>query len=170
MKLKQNKKYKAPRVKYKKPPSKFKRKNTTGEDFDYFENRGASGKEIPKKVKRKKIPYINSKGEKLIAESLTLMGIEFEREKVFQDCINPKSGLNLRFDFYLPNNNTLIEFDGMQHFKVCALNVDEEGLKRQIEKDRFKDVYSLNKNIRLLRIKYNKMSKIPFILKNFLGV
>jgi len=39
-----------------------------------------------------------------------------ESQKKFSDCINPDTGHQLRFDFYLPEENILIEYDGKQHF------------------------------------------------------
>ena len=31
--------------------------------------------------------------------------------------VNPKTGHNLRFDFFLPKQNIFIEYDGQQHFE-----------------------------------------------------
>ena len=54
-----------------------------------------------------------SKSEKYIANYLSFQNILFEQEYIFPDCrdINP-----LPFDFYLPDYNTCIEYDGQQHF------------------------------------------------------
>ena len=52
-----------------------------------------------------------SYGEEKISNILKENNIYFEREKSFADL---KHGL-FRFDFYLPNNNIIIEFDGEQH-------------------------------------------------------
>ena len=49
-----------------------------------------------------------SKNEEKIASLLTDAGYKFEREKIFTDLRNGK----MRFDFYLPAQDTLIEFDG----------------------------------------------------------
>ena len=49
-----------------------------------------------------------SKSEEKIASLLTDAGYKFEREKIFPGLRNGK----LRFDFYLPARDTLIEFDG----------------------------------------------------------
>lgn len=45
------------------------------------------------------------------------MNVSFEKEKTFIDCVNPKTNFLLRFDFYLPDYNIIIEYDGEQHFK-----------------------------------------------------
>lgn len=50
-----------------------------------------------------------SKGEERVAFLLSQAKIKYEREKVFPKLRN---GL-LRFDFYLPTSNILIEVDGI---------------------------------------------------------
>ena len=58
---------------------------------------------------RTQLPLIYmSKNEEKIASLLTDAGYKFEREKIFTDLRNGK----MRFDFYLPAQDTLIEFDG----------------------------------------------------------
>jgi very-short-patch-repair endonuclease len=42
------------------------------------------------------------------------MQIEYESQKKFPDCLDKQQ---LRFDFYLPKFNLLIELDGQQHFE-----------------------------------------------------
>lgn len=55
-----------------------------------------------------------SKGERLIAEYLIENNIDFIREYWFKDL---KDIRPLRYDFYLPKKNILIEFDGEQRFR-----------------------------------------------------
>ena len=59
---------------------------------------------------------MTSKGEELISVILKNNNILFEREKTFNDL---KHGL-LRFDFYLPERNIIIEWDGLQHFEQVS--------------------------------------------------
>jgi hypothetical protein len=60
-------------------------------------------------------PYCKkSKGEEELSKILNNNNIIFEREKTFANCKNIKK---LPFDFYLPENNICIEYDGVQHFK-----------------------------------------------------
>jgi hypothetical protein len=40
------------------------------------------------------------------------MKISYEKEKTFSTLKNPKTNKALRFDFYLPQLNTIIEYDG----------------------------------------------------------
>ena len=80
------------------------------------------------------------------------------REKTFTDCVNSKQGrycTKLRFDFYLPNQNTLIEYDGEQHFvKRGKYGEKFETLQ---ENDIIKNKYCKDKGIKLIRIHY----KVP---------
>lgn len=56
-----------------------------------------------------------SKGESEISKFLKKNNIKFIQQKTFKKCKNVRT---LPFDFYLPNYNTCIEFDGEQHFKI----------------------------------------------------
>lgn len=59
--------------------------------------------------------YCNiSSGEFKISEFLNKHNIFYENEKIFDDCRDIKP---LRFDFYLPKYNLVIEYDGKQHFE-----------------------------------------------------
>lgn len=107
-----------------------------------------------------------SKGETLIASALIDLKINFKTEKKFKDC---KSKFNrpLRFDFYLPDYNTCIEFDGPQHFKVSNY-FGKEAFKNTKENDEKKNKYCSDNGIGLIRIKYTDKDKIPKILKEHL--
>jgi len=72
------------------------------------------------------------------------------------------------FDFYLPNLNMCIEYDGIQHFKsVDFFGGDEEFKKRKLH-DNIKTQYCKDVNIILLRISYkeNTLEKLIQNLKN----
>lgn len=57
-----------------------------------------------------------SKGEKKIAELLNQYNINFKKEHFFADLKSEK-GNPLRFDFFLPDHNILIEYQGEHHYK-----------------------------------------------------
>ena len=59
-----------------------------------------------------------SKGEIKIGTFLHKNKIDYIKEKRFSNCINPLTAYQLPFDFYIPSHNLLIEFDGIQHYKV----------------------------------------------------
>ena len=56
-----------------------------------------------------------SKGEEKIIQILLKNNISFKTQKTYDNLISPK-GYKLKYDFYI-NNNFLLEFDGIQHFK-----------------------------------------------------
>ena len=58
-----------------------------------------------------------SRGEEKVKEVLDKLKITYKQQYTFKDCINPNTGYLLRFDFYLPDYNCCIEYDGIQHFK-----------------------------------------------------
>lgn len=94
-----------------------------------------------------------SKGELNTAISLKNLGIEFIRNKKFDDCIGVY-GLKLPFDFYLPDHNMCIEYDGIQHFRISDFYGGNEAFIRQQRNDKIKTDYCENNGITLLRIPY----------------
>lgn len=91
----------------------------------------------------------DSIGETNIANILIQNNIQFEQEFKFLDLLSEKS-YPLRYDFYLPAYNRLIEFDGEQHYKDTGWGHVEETKYR----DQLKNEYALFNNIPLVRIPY----------------
>lgn len=81
--------------------------------------------------------------------------VEFVFQKRFPDCRNPKTNYMLVFDFYLPEIDALIEYDGAQHF-IEIPNRRWESLDYIQYKDSIKNEYCKNNKIRLIRIIYNQ--------------
>ncbi len=94
-----------------------------------------------------------SKGEKEIRLLLEGNGISYISQHRFDDCRNI---LPLPFDFYLPEHNICIEYDGEHHFIIKEFFGGERGLKDRQKKDNIKTDYCNKNNIKLLRIKYNE--------------
>jgi len=92
-----------------------------------------------------------SKGEREIRKYLEENKLNFKREFRFKDC---KYKRPLPFDFYLPNNNICIEFDGEQHFNKFRFEKDESKLELRRIKDNIKNKYCMDNNIILIRISY----------------
>lgn len=92
-----------------------------------------------------------SKGENKIKEILTSMGIEYLCQYSFEDLIDIAP---LRFDFYLPKLNILIEYQGEQHYKSVEKWGGEEAFKDRIKKDNMKRNYCNEKHIKLIEIPY----------------
>lgn len=104
---------------------------------------------------------IKSKGEEKISQILQSLNIIFEKEKIFKDCINPETNTLLRFDFYLPEYNTCIEYDGEQHFSYRNTGWGtKENFEKTQYRDNIKNQYCKNNNISLIRIPYWDYSKI----------
>ena len=90
-----------------------------------------------------------SKGCELIRSFLISQNIKYELEKTFEDC---KRINLLLFDFYLPDLNICIEFDGEHHTRAMKHRGGIENLKLVQERDRIKNEYCKNNNIHLIRI------------------
>ena len=102
-----------------------------------------------------------SKGVREIEEYLIDNNIEYIREYTFNDC---KSKNVLRFDFYLPQYNCCIEFDGQQHFIMVDYFGGFDGFVSTVIRDTIKNIYCKDNNINLIRIPYNKLENIKNIL------
>ena len=99
---------------------------------------------------------VKSYGEELIGNILTDLNINFQKEKCFSDLKNPKTDKFLRFDFYLPNYNILIEFDGKHHFEdTYQTTTDEYQFK-----DNIKNIWAQEHNYKLIRIPYTEINNI----------
>ena len=94
-----------------------------------------------------------SHGEKDISNYLNMNNITYIPQYTFDDC---KDKRKLPFDFYLPELNICIEYDGKQHFKAIDHFGGEEGLRIRQFHDQIKTNYCKNNNIPLIRIKYDE--------------
>lgn len=106
-----------------------------------------------------------SKGEKRIHKWFDSFNIVCERQKIFNDC---KDKRPLPFDFYLPNYDCCIEYDGEQHYRSVDYFGGEEGFKKRVEHDKIKTQYCADNNIKLLRIPY--FANVEKELNNFLFI
>jgi very-short-patch-repair endonuclease len=103
---------------------------------------------------------INSLGECKVREVLSDIGVKFLEQHSFSDCRSKKL---LKFDFYLPDYKTIIEYDGKQHF-MKGWNSDIE-FERTKSNDIIKNKYCHEKKIKLLRIPYNQFKNIEKIIR-----
>ena len=104
---------------------------------------------------------IESKGELKIKQLLNENNIYFIQEKRFSDCKFEDTGHVARFDFYLPNLNYIIEYDGVQHFQQGngVYDNEEKFIKTQ-QHDNIKNQYCKDNNIGLIRIPYTHYDNI----------
>jgi hypothetical protein len=106
-----------------------------------------------------------SKGEVKIVNFLTEKNINFNTQQTFSGCLSENSN-KLKFDFYLPEKNICIEYDGEQHFKPIEYFGGVENFKKQKERDIIKNNYCLENNIKLIRISFNNYNHIESILNS----
>ena len=102
-----------------------------------------------------------SNGELIIENILLKKKIYFIREKTF---VNLRHKKLLRFDFYLPNSNICIEFDGIQHYNPPNRWGGFNRLLYYNMLDKLKNEYCFNNNIKLIRIPYKDVSNIEKII------
>lgn len=106
-----------------------------------------------------------SKGEKRIREFLIKHLVPHKQGYPIDDCRNKKS---LPFDFVIWGKNqkiiTLIEFDGIQHYKPIDQFGGEEAFQKTKYNDAIKTKYCKDNKIPLIRIKYTKFHQIEEIL------
>jgi very-short-patch-repair endonuclease len=103
-----------------------------------------------------------SQGEKSVVYFLLENNILFERQKRFDECRNKNP---LPFDFYLPEHNILIEYDGEQHYR----SIDTFGGKKRFQylknNDAIKNDFCKSNNMKLLRIPYWEINNISEIFE-----
>ena len=131
---------------------KHKNCNTTFEITPY---------QFIKKHNKKYCPicyYKKSKGQIRINRFLEQNHFVFQKEFIFPDL--PQK----RFDFYLPELQSCIEYDGAQHFYPITFFGGEESFRKQQESDKIKNQYCIKNHIKLFRIPYTDFEYINKIL------
>ena len=102
-----------------------------------------------------------SKGELKIANILKENLINFEQQKTFESCRFLDTNYLAKFDFYLPDYNLLIEYDGEQHFSPLENSWNNlNKFNKTIAHDNFKNEWALKNNIRIKHIPYYDYNKI----------
>ena len=117
----------------------------------------------PRKRKRAR-----SLGERAIEDFLIENHITYIREFSIDGCVS-KKGNKLRFDFYLPTYNLLLEYQGLHHYgpvnkKKRAMYVHITTMKH----DQIKRDFVQENNGKLLEINYLNRENIPEILTEYL--
>jgi very-short-patch-repair endonuclease len=93
----------------------------------------------------------SSKGENEIESFLVENKILFERQKSFNKCYNKKK---LFFDFFLPEYDILIEYDGEQHFKPIKFFGGVDSFTKRKLRDKIKNEFAKENNYNIIRISY----------------
>ncbi len=114
-----------------------------------------------------------SKGEEKICNYFDLKQIYYEKQYKYSSLLGI-GGKLLSYDFYLPQYNTLIEFQGIQHERpVCFGGISKDkalsNFEIQQEHDKRKRNYAKEHNINLLEIWYYDIDNIETILTEYLN-
>lgn len=95
-----------------------------------------------------------SRNERRIADLLKRLRIHYVYQCVFDDCVDKKE---LPFDFYLPDYNTAIEYDGELHY-IAKFGDENQTAQERLaytqRHDQMKTDYCNSHNIKLIRIPY----------------
>ena len=106
-------------------------------------------------------PYCNSrpKGEVIINKILKSLKIKYEYQKTFDDLRD--TGL-LSYDFYIPDQNILIEYQGRQHYQPVDYFGGDNQFKTQQKHDKMKADYAKDNGYKLIAVPYTEdtLSKI----------
>lgn len=110
-------------------------------------------------------PHCNSpKGERRIKIFLERNAFVFVQQKKFDDLIGMERPLS--YDFYIPDYNILIEYQGQQHYYPVNFFGGERQFCIQQENDNKKRKYAKDKGMKLLEISYKDYNNIESILGN----
>lgn len=97
-------------------------------------------------------PYCkHSLKEEIILNYLKQNNIKFEYQKRFKDLLDKKY---LSYDFYLPDKNLLIEYNGEQHYNIIDYFGGRKRFLLQKHHDWLKRKYAKKHQINLLTITY----------------
>lgn len=105
-----------------------------------------------------------SVGEYQIEYLLKENKIEYISQYTRKEWKFPNTQYNGRFDFFLPQYNRLVEYDGEQHFYQTELWGAKETLDSRKNKDKIKNEWANKANIDLIRIPYWYKDKITLDL------
>lgn len=96
-----------------------------------------------------------SKGELALEEIFIKHGIHFKREFKI-----PNTNFRYEYDFYLPYQNCLIEFHGIQHYKPIEYFGGIENLKYVQANDDFKKHLAFCNNIKIIYFNYIQLKQL----------
>ena len=136
--------------------------NTCGESFEQRPNDFLRGFGCPN--------CNASYGESTIKVFLEKYKINFIKQYAINNenlfCTNKK----IYVDFYLPDHNTFIEFNGNQHYKPIEFWGGENAFEKQQIRDNALRQYCKEHKIKLIEIPYSQMSNIEEILTEKLKI
>lgn len=112
-------------------------------------------------------PFCNiSHGEDFINRILKSLGVNYEYQKTFDDLKDTQS---LSYDFYIPDQSILIEYQGIQHYQPVDHFGGKTKFKLQQKHDKMKANYAKEHGYNLIAIPYTEdtFSRIKkYLIKN----
>lgn len=103
-------------------------------------------------IRGNRCPFCNiPHGEDLVNGVLKSLGINYCYQKTFDDLKDNKS---LSYDFFIPSQNILIEYQGIQHYEPVDHFGGEDQFKVQQKHDKMKANYAKSHNYRLIAVPY----------------
>jgi hypothetical protein len=109
-----------------------------------------------------------TKGEAIIQDYLDQKGIEYLKEYKLPNTSLFCDRKYLLADFYLPKMNSIIEYNGQQHYYPISIFGGEESFLLQQERDMALRQYCKEKRIKLIEIPYNERDNISNLLNKHL--
>ncbi|AIZ94631.1 hypothetical protein LfeInf_005 [Lactobacillus phage LfeInf] len=99
-------------------------------------------------------PYCNSpKGETVITKLLDTLNIDYEYQKTFPDL---KYKSYLSYDFYIPSQSILIEYQGIQHYQPIDHFGGDDQFTIQQKHDQMKLDYAKSHGYNLIAVPYTE--------------
>lgn len=99
-------------------------------------------------------PYCNqSHGEVFISELLINNNINYDYPKKFTDL---KDKEMLHYDFFIPDQNTLIEYQGIQHYQSLGIFGGDKQYELQQKHDQMKRKYAKDHGYSLIEVPYTE--------------
>lgn len=105
----------------------------------------------------------SSKGENRIKLILNNLEIDYYTQHTFDGLVDKRK---LKCDFYLPNNNLVIEYNGRQHYEEVKSWGGQNGLNEVKRRDELKRMFFKSNNIKLLEIHYFEKDLENLIIRN----
>ena len=102
----------------------------------------------------RRCPYCNiPKGETIITKLLDTLNINYEYQKTFPDL---KYKSYLSYDFYIPNQSILIEYQGIQHYQPVDHFGGDDQFTIQQKHDQMKLDYAKEHGYNLIAVPYTE--------------
>lgn len=109
-------------------------------------------------------------GENAVDMFLTKNKITFIKEYRIRNTYKFCTNKILQVDFYLPDNSTIIEFNGAQHFMAVEYWGGEKEFERQKSRDEALRKHCKDNGINLIEIPYYDISRIDSVLAERLNI